>query len=89
MATVSLPQILGERMNDCKKLTCTGATVGQCLDNLIEMHPWTRDEILDPRGGLLPRWHLFINNRLIHENEMTEAVSADDKIELILTISGG
>ena len=63
MPIIKIPQMLRPMAQGRPIWQCAGATVGQCIDDLLSEYPGMEGELLDSKGRLLPRWHLIINKK--------------------------
>ncbi len=86
MALVKLRAPLRELAGGRTDHSLDGATVGELIHALERAHPALAGWILDERGGIRPHVNVFVNGT--HGREDT-AVSSDDRVHVLPSISGG
>lgn len=66
-----------------------GATVGECLDNLLKKYPLLKPELTDQSGGLLPHVHISTDLNSSKPEKFNSPVKERDELNIILIIAGG
>ncbi len=86
MATVILPSTLRNLVDATDELDVAGATAGDVLERLEELHPRLRGWVLDEQKGLRQHVNVFVNDE---RAELSSPVSAGDELYVVQSISGG
>ena len=66
-----------------------GATVGECLEDLVGRNPDARELLFDPRGVLLKSVYVFVNAESMFKAELTKPVSERDELIVAVLATGG
>jgi molybdopterin converting factor small subunit len=66
-----------------------GATVGECLDDLISRYPGMKDQLFDGRGGLRHTIEIYLNMESAYPDELKKPVRPGDEIHLTILLAGG
>jgi molybdopterin converting factor small subunit len=66
-----------------------GATVGECLKDLVKRHPGVERLMFDSRGRLLKRVYVFVNAEGMQKAEFARPVSDRDELIVAVLASGG
>ena len=66
-----------------------GATVGECLDDLVRQFPSISPLLFDETGKLLEKVFVSINLESAYREKMTTPVKENDDLYLILIVAGG
>lgn len=66
-----------------------GATVGQCLDDLVRRFPGAETLLYDARGRLLRQVYVFVNAEGTRKAEYSRAVTAKDHLIVAALAMGG
>ncbi len=66
-----------------------GATVGECIDQLVARYPALRELIFAPDGELRTYIEIYVNRRTAFPDELQQPVEDGSHIHLMLTIAGG
>lgn len=87
---VAIPMLLGNATGGTREVTVAGATLQQCIDDLLDKYPLLRVHLFDEPGKL--RKHVLIlyndqNTRWLDTLDIP--VSAGDKITILQAVSGG
>jgi len=67
----------------------TGATVGECVNQLITRYPGLADLVFYKDGTLQTFVEVYVNRRAAYPNELERPVTDGDEIHLMMTIAGG
>ena len=82
---LEVPLVLQQITNNQKIVEVQGRTVRECLDDLIQQFPDSK-EWFDENN---PAVWIALNQDLVNLNEMTKRVKEGDTLSLILLIGGG
>jgi len=66
-----------------------GATVGECLDDLVRRYPDAQRLLFDPRGGLLKPVYVFVNAESMGKADLARPVGGKDELILAVLATGG
>jgi len=86
MPRVILPPGLAQLASGSDEIDLDGATAGEALRRLEEIHPALRGWVLNEQGHLRRHVHVFVNES---QGALGSAVGADDRIHVVQAISGG
>ena len=89
MAVVRIPTPLRPHAGGSDQVEAPGATVGEVLGHLGELHPALRERIFD--GAELRRFvNVYVNNEDIrYLDDLETAVSEKDEVSIIPAVAGG
>jgi molybdopterin converting factor small subunit len=76
-------------ISDVKFITVEGKTVGECLDNVVEMYPQLSPLLLGSGHKLRNEYTLFINGENASPDDPDRPVRAGDKLNIVDIIIGG
>jgi len=88
MTKVFIPEALQGFTKKKSILSIDANTVQECLDNLQLSAPRLSQAITDSKGKLSGYISLYLNGQPILADE-NNALAPDDKLELIVAVSGG
>ena len=67
-----------------------GASVHECIVDLIRRHPGLKGTILDEKGRILLKWMVYINDQsAVSSAELSYRLKDGDKIALLPMVAGG
>jgi molybdopterin converting factor small subunit len=66
-----------------------GATVGECLDDLVRQYPSMAQMLFDDTGKSLDKVFVSINLESTYREKMNAPVKENDDLYLILIVAGG
>jgi len=66
-----------------------GATVGECLETLVERFPDMRRVLFTRNGSLVRNIDIYINDDSAYPDELTQPVSDGDEVHLNMLLMGG
>ena len=78
-----LQRLAGNR----ERINVTGATVKQCLDDLIRQLPGAKKHVFNTDGSLALIF--LINNEAIREQDINHPLAENDEIWLLSVLGGG
>jgi len=87
--TVFIPPFLRSYVSNSKLTNVSGSTVGECINNLIQQFPETKNLLLSDKGKLLDNVGIYINKEMISPDELVAPVKDGDEIYIISTVMGG
>ena len=90
MPTLRIPALMKFYVDNQTELSLNGATVREALADLTARYPAIQSHIFDSEGKVRRHVNLFVNENNIKTLDGLETkVSAEDKIILLPSISGG
>lgn len=66
-----------------------GATVGECLADLVRRFPEGEPLLFDTRGDLLKRVYVFVNRESMFKADLAKPVGDKDELILAVLATGG
>jgi len=69
------------------KVEVNGSTIRECLENMAEKFPELK--LFDKDGSLLLYLDIYVNGKMIYEDELDNPVNAGDELAILLMIDGG
>lgn len=66
-----------------------GATVGECLADLVRRFPGCEALLFDSRGDLLKRVYVFVNRESMFKADPAKAVGDNDVLIIAVLATGG
>ena len=66
-----------------------GSTVGECIEQLLSLHPALREMIFYRDGQLQTFCEIYLNRKAAYPDELSRKVKDGDEIHLSITIAGG
>ncbi len=67
----------------------TGATVGECLEDLVRQYPKLRSKLLDKSGEISSIVYVSINMQSTHPEKKDTPLKAGDEMYIVMIIPGG
>ena len=90
MPTLRIPALMKFYVDNQTELSLNGSTVSEAIADLIAHYPAIKTHILDSEGRVRRHVNLFVNeNNIKTLDGLDTKVTADDKIILLPSISGG
>ena len=66
-----------------------GATVGECLKDIVSRFPAIESKLFDKKGKLLNYIEIYVNAKTSYPEELAMPVKDGDELTVILMIAGG
>ncbi len=66
-----------------------GATVGECLEELIREFPEMEQALFSRKGRLLKSVEVYINQDSAYPDELAKPLKDGDSVHLLLMLAGG
>jgi molybdopterin converting factor small subunit len=66
-----------------------GATVGECLKEIVTRFPAMESKLFDKKGKLLNYIEIYVNSKSSYPEELAMPVKDGDVLTIILMIAGG
>ncbi len=86
---ITIPPSLQSLVKNVKHVSVNGATVGECLEALIEKYPELKPSIF-PRGCKVnKKLSIYVNGENAHPQGLKKAVKDEDKLYIMDILVGG
>jgi molybdopterin synthase sulfur carrier subunit len=90
MPTVKIPPVLRPQTGGEAEIATGGATVGDVLRTLAEMHPGTRQQLFSDGGELNRYVNVYLNDEDVRVLDGLETpVSESDTVVILPAMAGG
>jgi molybdopterin converting factor small subunit len=66
-----------------------GATVGECLKEMVSRFPAMESKLFDKKGNLLNYIEIYVNAKTSYPEELAMSVKDGDELTITLMIAGG
>ncbi len=86
---VEMAHVFRSYLGGRKSVTTEGKTVFECLNDLSNKYPMTKNMIIDENGSITNRFEVYLNGESIYETGLSTPVKDGDKIDLVYIIHGG
>ena len=86
---VRLTRLLAECTKSPSMVYVNGHTIGDCLNNLVEKYPDSRQCFFDRNGGLIINISVNRQKFISHKDQLSLPVKEGDEIELLNVVAGG
>ena len=88
-AKVHLHLTLRQHTNGQEVVEAEGATVGECLKDVIKSFPGLESALFDRRGKLNNVVEIYLNMQSAYPDELAKRVKDGDQIHVTLMLAGG
>ncbi len=86
---INVHPILHHFTNGQDVVEVKGATVGECLEQLVARFPEIKKGLFDKDGRLLNYVDVYVNGESAYPEELARSVTDGDELHIVLTIAGG
>jgi molybdopterin converting factor small subunit len=86
---VHLHLTLRQHTNGQEIVEAEGATVGECLKDIIKRFPAMESALFDKKGKLNNIVEIYLNLQSAYPDELAKRVKDGDEIHVTLMLSGG
>jgi molybdopterin converting factor small subunit len=86
---VNLYSNLRNYTDDRSTVEVSGATVGECLSDLVRQFPKLGRKLLDPAGNISPQVFISINMNSPRPEKKDAPVKEGDELYVVLIVAGG
>jgi molybdopterin converting factor small subunit len=80
---------LREVINNSEQVTVAGATIGECLGDLINQFPGADKWLFDERGQLLEDVFVYINAESARKAALSDPINNGDELIIAMLLIGG
>ena len=88
-AKVHLHLTLRQHTNGQEVVEAEGATVGECLKDVIKNFPGLESALFDKKGKLNNIVEIYLNMQSAYPDELAKRVKDGDQIHITLMLAGG
>ncbi len=86
---INIPPVLQALVNGISLINVSGATVGECLEEMLQQYPTLRSKLYDKKGKLPKGISIFLNGKSAYPNPLSKPVHDGDKIHISHIVLGG
>ena len=86
---VNIHETLRHLTKDQSKIEVHGATVGECLDELVMRFPRVKERLFNKKGTLLNYVDIYVNQESSYPEELAMKVKDGDELSIVLMVAGG
>ena len=86
--TVNFHQGLRHLTNEKATVSVSNATVGECLDELVQKFPAVKPKLFGKNGKLLNYVDIYVNQDSSYPEDLAKPVKAADRLSITLTLAG-
>ena len=87
--TINLHRVFQKYCGNIDKIEVKGATVHECLRQLILMYPDVKKAIFVDEDKIHPLIEVYVNSSSAYPDALKKEVHDGDKIHIIHTLAGG
>ena len=87
--TINLHRVFQKYCGNFDKIEVRGATVHECLRQMILLYPELEKAIFIGEGRLHPLIEVYVNSSSAYPDALKKEVHDGDKIHIIHTLAGG
>ena len=78
-----------QHTNGQKTIEVEGTSVGEALNNFVDLYPGMKKELFDKKGKLLHYIEIYLNKKSAYPGELEKKVKDGDEIQIITFLAGG
>jgi len=86
---INIPMFLQQSADGVKVAEVDGATVGECLDDLIRQFPGMKEALFDNDGNLHYHLTIWINRESTSPDILTKPIEDGAELDVIRLFMGG
>ena len=86
---VNVYYFLPHLTNDQEEIEVNGSTIGQCLEQLINIFPKAREWLFGKDGKISNFLDIYINLEMVDPHDLTRQVDDGDVIHIVMMLTGG
>jgi len=86
---INIPPVLQAIINDNCRINTSGATIGECVEDMVQQYPALIPKLYDKHRKLRKGTSIFLNGVDIYPNPLSKLVKDGDKIHIANIILGG
>jgi len=87
--TIRIHQAMRHLTGNQPTVDVNGATVGECLKEIVNRFPAIESKLFDKKGKLLNYIEIYVNSKSSYPEELAMPVKDGDVLTIILMIAGG
>lgn len=86
---VQVPQFLMQHTGQHREIEVRGATVRECLKDLVRQYPGVKPLLFARNGRLLRTMDIYINGQSAFPGELAKPVNDGDFLQVVNIVFGG
>ncbi len=86
---INIHPFLSQHTDNQDVVEVNGATVGQCLKELVTRFPALKQWLFEKNGKLNRLVEIYVNNETSYPEELAKPVKDGDEIHILIIIAGG
>ena len=86
---VELSSIFGQYTGGQVNMKVEGATVRECLHDLVRQYPKLKKMLLNKEGDLMSSYDFYINGQSVYPKDMNAPLIDGDNLNVLYVIHGG
>jgi MoaD family protein len=86
---INLPSYFLPYTNQLEVAEVKGATVGECLNQLVRQFPDLEKMVFDEKGKLHTYVGIYVNGEDAYPQQLAKPVKDGDEVHILYTIGGG
>ena len=86
---IELSSIFGQYTGGQVNMKAEGATVRECLHDLVRQYPKLKRMLLTEEGDLMSSYDFYINGQNVYPKDMNAPLRDGDKLNVLYVIHGG
>jgi len=87
--TINIPPFIQNFTDKKGEMVATGKTVIECLTELVEHFPRSKEYIFNEQGKLLSHIGIFLNGDSLMTEELGQEVHDGDHLAIVNLVAGG
>lgn len=87
--TIRIHQAMRHLTGNQATVDVNGATVGECLKEIVNRFPAIEPKLFDKKGSLLNYVEIYVNAKTSYPEELAMPVKDGDVLTIVLMIAGG
>jgi len=89
MIAIYIPPVLQALVDGVNHVDVDGSTIGDCVKEMIQIHPTLKQKLFDKRGNLPKGISIFLNGTSAYPEPLSKPVRDGDKIHIFHIVLGG
>jgi molybdopterin converting factor small subunit len=86
---INIPPVMQALVNGISRINVNGATIGECLKEMLQNYPALKPKLNDKDGHLPKGINIFLNGVNAYPNPLSKPVHDGDKIHISYVVLGG
>ena len=86
---INVPPVLQALISGVSQISVSGATIGECFKEMVQIYPALKPKLYDENGSLPKGINIFLNGVSAYPNPLPKPVHDGDKIHISHIVLGG